>query len=134
MIIIKEKTVLQDQILVSLNSIYTTVDQIILWFRGADEGELGLLYDVRDLCHVTKDLVICDSRSTKLVLHLLISHLERCPENICEVQKSLSIISKIPEDIEGTIQELSDLTKKLMALSEEHKQWSDPSKYFVAIN
>lgn len=124
MITLKERDAIQHQIINTLDNTYSRVDEAILWFNGASEKELSRLYDVIDLTKVCKDVCQYNSRSTRLVLTLLISELEQCPDDIMKVQTSNEAKPDIPDVIEELLSKLKNQTKILKNLSVKYERYN----------
>ena len=124
MITLKEKDAIQCQILNALETAYSKIDEAILWFNGASGNEMNHLCDVRDLSKVCKELCFYNSRSTKLILPLLIAELEQSPDHIVKIQTSEGAKPKIPDVIKELLSKLKTQTKALKTLSVKYERYN----------
>lgn len=124
MITLKAKDAIQHQILNALETAYCKIDEAILWFNGASGKEISHLCDVRDLSKVCKELFLYNSRSTKLILPLLITELEQSPDDIVKIQTSDGAKPKIPDVIKELLSKLKNQTKVLKNLSVKYERYN----------
>lgn len=124
MITLKAKDAIQHQILNALETTYCKIDEAILWFNGANGKEISHLCDVRDLSKVCKELFLYNSRSTKLILPLLISELEQSPDDIVKIQTSDGAKPKVPDVIKELLSKLKTETKALKTLSIKYERYN----------
>jgi hypothetical protein len=106
MITLKAKTDIQRQMIEILETVYDQVDKSILWFNGVSESDLKRLYDVRDLCIVTKELVTYNSRSSVIILKVLLDELRACPVDITRIETKGLSSNEISEPIADIIAEV----------------------------
>lgn len=123
MITLKERDAIQHQILNALETAYCKIDEAILWFNGASGKEISHLCDVRDLSKVCKELFLYNSRSTKLILPVLITELEQSPDDIVKIQTSDGAKPKVPDVIKELLSKLKTETKALKNLSVKYEQF-----------
>lgn len=124
MITLKAKDAIQHQILNALETAYCKIDEAILWFNGASGKEISHLCDVRDLIKVCKELFLYNSRSTKLILPVLITELEQSPDDIVKIQTGEGSKPKIPDVIKELLSKLKTQTKALKALSFKYEGYN----------